>query len=184
MKNVLILHGTDNTSKRNWIPWLKIELEKRGYKVWTPDLPHADKPNIERYNKFIFPRWIFDTDSIVVGHSSGAVAILGLLEKLPTEITIHKAILVAGFTDDLNYEPVKEMFKKPFDYLQIKTKARRFTFFHSENDPFVPFWHGEKLRDILGGELVVLKGQAHFSTTTYPGDAYLKFPELLEKILE
>jgi hypothetical protein len=184
MKNILILHGTDNTSQKNWIPWLKMELKKRGYKVFTPDLPHADKPNIERYNKFIFSQWIFDKDSIVVGHSSGAVAILGLLEKLPTDTIIDKAILVAGFIDDLDYEPVKDMFVKPFDYQRIKTQSKGFTFFHSENDPFVPLWHGEKLQDVLGGELVVMKGQAHFSTTTYPGDKYLQFPQLLEKILE
>ena len=54
MKNALILHGTANDATRNWIPWLKKELENRNYRVWAPNLPGAETPNIERYNQFIF----------------------------------------------------------------------------------------------------------------------------------
>lgn len=183
MKNVLILHGTANDSTRNWIPWMKEKLEKRCYRVWAPDLPGADAPNIDRYNKYIFPKWLFDAESIIVGHSSGAVAILGILQSLPVDIVIRKALLVAGFTDDLNYPPVQAMFMKPFDWENIKMHAKSFYFFHSDNDPYVPLWHGEKLREYLGGELIVMRGQAHFSTTTYLGEKYRKFPKLLEKIL-
>lgn len=184
MKNALILHGTGNDSTRNWLPWLKKELERRGYTVWVPDLPHADKPNITTYNRFIFPKWKLNEDSILIGHSSGAVAILGILEQLPETIQVDKAILVAGFTDDLNSDSLKEMFVKPFDYSKIKTRAKKFIFFQFDNDPYVPVWHGEKLQNFLGGELVFMKDQAHFSTTTFPGKKYLQFPELLEKVAE
>ena len=77
-----------------------------------------------------------------------------------------------------------ELFVDPLDWKEIKKKAKHFVLLHSDNDPYVPLWHGEKLRDLLEGKLTLIKGQAHFSTTTYPGDKYLKFPELLEKILE
>ena len=97
MKNALILHGTANDSTRNWFPWLKMELEQHGYHVWAPDLPGSEKPNLKRYNKFIFSKWKFDKDSVIVGHSSGAVATLGILQSLPKGHTIDKALLVAGF---------------------------------------------------------------------------------------
>ena len=183
MKNALILHGTGNDPTRNWIPWLKKELESRKFHVWAPNLPGADKPNIKRYNEFIFSQWKFDSDSIIIGHSSGAVAIFGLLQALPEYVVINKALLVAGFTDDLDYPPVKDMFTKPFDWKKIKRQAKSFILFHSDNDPYVPLWHGEKMREYFGAELIVMNDQGHFSTTTYPGDRYKQFPQLLEKIL-
>ena len=82
MKNALILHGINSSSQSNWLPWLKAELEARGYKVWVPDLPLSEKPNIGRYNQYIFENWQLNKDSIVIGHSSGAVAALGLLQHL------------------------------------------------------------------------------------------------------
>jgi len=89
---------------------------------------------------------------------------LGLLEALPDDVVIDRAFLIAGFTDDLDFPPVKEMFVRPFDWKKIKMHAKSFILFHSDNDPYVPLWHGEKLKKLLGAELIVLKGQAHFST--------------------
>lgn len=181
MKNALILHGTDGNSKGEWFTWFREELERKGYKVWLPDLPGADEPEIPRYNHFIFSKWKFDSDSILIGHSSGAVAILGILQELSSSIIIDKAILVAGFKDDLDYDPVKKMFEYQFDWEKIKKHAKEFIFIHSDNDPYVGLEHGEFLKDKLGGELVLLPGQSHFSVSTM-GEKYRKFPELLKYI--
>lgn len=182
MKNALILHGAANNSHGNWFPWLERELKERGYAVWVPDLPRSDKPNIRRYNDAIFAKWHFDEDSVLVGHSSGAVAILGILQELPKDIIVRKAILVAGFTDDLGWESLRELFLAPFDWASIKKHARKIILFHSDNDPYVSLSHGEKLRDLLDAELIVMKGQKHFNISE--NLTYRQFPELLEKILE
>lgn len=182
MKNALILHGTNGNSQSNWFPWLEKNLRERGFKVLTPDLPQADKPNLKRYNNFIFSKWKFDKDSIIVDHSSGAVAILGLLQELPEDIVIAKAFLVAGFTDDLGWEPLNELFLMPLDFEMIKSRSRKFVLFHSDDDPYVPLEHGEKLKRLLNAELVVVPGQRHFSLEK--GPEYKQFPELLKKILE
>lgn len=163
MKNALILHGTDGHSKENWFDWLKQELEEDGYKVWVPDLPGANKPNIERYNDFILANkdWLFDSDSIIVGHSSGAVAILGLLEALPEGVKVDTCYLVGAFRNDLKWDALKDLFIKPFDFAKIKTKTNKFIFIHSDNDPYCPLDHAKYLAKELGGELIVKEGQKH-----------------------
>lgn len=181
MKNLLILHGTNGSSNENWFPWLRKKLIAKGYKIWVPDLPRADKPNVRRYNDYIFSKWQFDKDSILVGHSSGAVAILGVLQELPENTVIEKSILVAGFVDDLGWEPLNELFLIPFQWDKIKKHSKKFILYHSDNDPYVFLAHGKKLQKFLNAELIVLKGQGHFSLEQ--GSKYKQFPELLEKIL-
>ncbi len=181
MKNALVLHGTSGYSSGNWFPWLKKELAKHGYKVWVPNLPKADKPNLKRYNEYIFKNWKFNKDSIIIGHSSGAVAILGILQDLPPEIVINKAFLVAGFTTDLGWEPLKELFTRPIDWEKIKKRAHQFVLFHSDNDPYVPMWQGKKLRDLLFAKLIILKNQGHFNVSSNP--KFIQFPKLLQLIV-
>ena len=181
MKNVLILHGTSSDSLQNWFPWLKNELENRGIKVWVPNLPLADKPNIERYKQYIFERWKLNKDSIIIGHSSGAVAALGILQYLPVELQIDKTILVAGFKDSLGRDDLKGLFFRPLDFEKIKSHCKKFILIHSDNDPHVPLAHGQFLTGQLNGELVILDGQKHFNVLTM-GTDYLKFPQLLEYI--
>lgn len=184
MKKALILHGTNGNSNENWFPWLKEELEKNGYEVWVPDLPGSDKPNIQRYNQYIFGNkdWTFDSDTVLIGHSSGAVAILGLLQALPSGSMVKGCYLIGSFRNDLKWDALKELFNEPFNFDLIKEKSRLFYFLHSDNDPYCPLDHAEYLHEKIGGDLIVLPGQKHFSVGTY-GEAYRKFPYLLHLIV-
>ena len=178
MKNALILHGTANNSQGNWFPWLKQELEKRGWRVWSPDLPSADKPNMKRYIDFLLKNdWQFNEDSVIIGHSSGAVTILGLLARLPDENKVNICILVGAHRDSLGRENVKGLFEEPFDFDKIKRKARKFVLIHSDNDPYVPLSQAQYLADKLGGELIVKSGQGHFNLEQ--GPEYKQFPLVL-----
>lgn len=183
MKNALILHGTSSSSKGNWFPWLKEELEEKGYKVFVPDLPNADFPNVIKYNDYIFTHWNFDKDAIIIGHSSGATAILGILQDLPEGVVMQKAILVGGFGRSLGkgWEKLQGLFERPFSWERIKNNCRQFVFIHSDDDPYVPQEEGKFLEEKLGGELVVLKGQKHFSINT-AGENYREFPQLLQHL--
>jgi lincosamide nucleotidyltransferase A/C/D/E len=184
MKQALILHGTDDNSQENWFPWLESELKSRGYKVFTPDLPRADKPNIKRYNNFIFGNkdWRFDDETVIIGHSSGAVAILGLLQALPEDTTVKACYLVGSFKNDLEWDALKDLFIEPFDFEKIKNKSRTWYFIHSDNDPYCPLEHAEYLYGKIGGDLIILPGQKHFSVGTF-GESYRQFPYLLRHII-
>ncbi|OGE44288.1 hypothetical protein A3B45_02915 [Candidatus Daviesbacteria bacterium RIFCSPLOWO2_01_FULL_39_12] len=189
MKNVLILHGAGNNSQGNWFPWLKKTLEEKGHKVWSPDLPNSDTPVLKDWLDIIFSNkgWEFNEKSIIVGHSSGATLILKILENLPKDIKIDKAILVAGFVDKGSlpqfYQYKIDLLKTPFSYDKIKSSCKNFYFITSDNDPYdCELRHGEIMQKYLGGKLTTMQGEGHFNLEM--GGKYKQFPDLLEYIYE
>lgn len=169
--------------KSNWFQWLGKELEKEDYKVWIPKLPHAEKPNPCNYNPFLLDGWKYDKDTIMIGHSSGATAIINLLNNTDDNFQVGKAIMVAGFKDDLNWDPTRDLFIYPWDMEKVKKKADKFILIHSDNDSYVSVDHGEWFKDKLGekAQLVIMKDQGHFSIGS-AGEKYKEFPELLQYI--
>ncbi len=184
MVKFLILHGTDASPRDNWFMWLKGKLIGRGHQVWLPQLPNADKPNTQTYNDFILANKDFtiDSDTILVGHSSGAVEILSLLQHLPEKTVVKAAVLVSAFKDDLGWDTLTDMFGEPFDFEKIRAHASKFILVHSDNDPHVPLEHAEYLAEQLHGELIMFEGQGHFNTDLSPD--YEHFPELLDIITQ
>lgn len=180
----VILHGTNATHSDNWFPWLKAELEQRGHEVWAPDLPGAGRPNPKRYNEYLLSQgWDFN-DSVLIGHSSGALEILALVTVLPPSTTINTAIMVGSFTermlDDPSWEMLTELFYQPFDFEAIKQRVGDFIFVHSEDDPYCPIGQAEELHSKLGGEFVRFKDKGHFCLND--GPEFVELPELLEII--
>jgi predicted alpha/beta hydrolase family esterase len=187
MKNVLILHGTQADSKSNWFTWLKEELDKRGFKTWLPDLPNSNLPSLTGINKFIFSNkdWEFNSDSIIVGHSSGAIAILSILSELPSSVVLDECILVSYFTEGSSggkWELNAKLFDYDFDFARISKHAKKFIIVHSGNDPYAPLEDAKALAEKLGGELIIKKDQGHFNLEKSP--EYRQFPDLLNLIVE
>jgi len=87
--------------------------------------------------------------------------------------------MVGVFKDDLGWDNLGGLFETPFDYDYIKTKAKRFIFIHSDNDPYCPLEHAQYISDRLGGELIIKSEQKHFSVGIM-GEKYRQFPLLLE----
>lgn len=177
----VILHGTSASHQSNWFPWLKSKLEAEGHEVWVPDLPDPDHPNIAKYNKF-FKEQAYDfSDSVIIGHSSGSVAIGGLLQELPDGDDINTAILLGTFRGDLGWDALHGV-DITFDYQKIKTKAKRFIVIHSDNDPHCPLDGAKWIAKQLDAEFILLPGKQHFSKSIDP--TFDNFPELLDIIHE
>lgn len=169
--------------------WLKGILVGRGYHVWLPQLPGADKPIAKTYTDFLLAnkKFKFNEDTIIIGHSSGAVEILNLLQRLPKQTHIKAAILVSAFKDDLGWDSLHDLFGEPFegepfDFKKIKQHCGKFIFIHSDDDPYCPLEHAQYLAAKTDGELVVFEGQGHFNTEV--GPEYEHFPELIQFIDE
>lgn len=187
MKNALILHGAGNNSSGNWFPWLKKQLKKKGFKVWVPDLPDSNHPIQRDWLETIFSNsnWEFNESSVLIGHSSGATLILRILEKLPENMQIKKAVLVAGPLDKGSikkfWQYKEDLTKSPFNWKKIKSSVTELVLFYSENDPYdCGIRHGEEICRQTGGRLIFKKGQGHFNLEA--SKKYNQFPELLRFI--
>lgn len=177
----VILHGTDADSSANWFPWLRDQLSSGlGWDVWVPDLPGADAPDLRRYVPYLREHapWEFDRDVVLIGHSSGALAALGLLQSLDPRAKVRMAVLVGAFEDDLGWPELSGLFVEPYDFPALRGRAERYVLFHSDTDPYCPLEHAEHLAEHLDGALRVEPGQGHFSASTEP--PYTEFPKLLE----
>lgn len=45
-KRVFIIHGWDGNPDKDWLPWARSEIEKKGYEVTAPLMPDTEAPKI------------------------------------------------------------------------------------------------------------------------------------------
>lgn len=189
MKNILILHGSHGNPDRNWYRYLESKAKEKGYKVNIPDLGWIEKLDLNKTFNTLFEKGYINSETIIIGHSSGSVVALNILQHTPQSLVINKTILVAGFIDDdLNKELFKiitklnysKLFTDKWNWEKIKSGSKEFIFVYSDNDPYVPLKHAQVLYKNLGGKLVLVSGAKHFSTNTNP--KFTEFPEILDFI--
>ncbi len=182
MTNVFIFHGYGADPNANWFPWLKEELEKKGYSVFVPAFPDTNNPNREKWLEHMEQyKEHIDEDTIFVGHSLGAPFLLNILETL--DKPIKASFLVAGFVGSLgpDFDPyVGSIANRDFNWDKIRNNCRKFVIFASDNDPFVPLEKAEELHKLLPSELVIIKGAEHLNA----GSGYFTFDELRDSILQ
>ncbi len=157
----VLLHGFTGTSKGDFQPWLKTELEKQGHEVYAPDLPNTDHPDAEEQAKFVLDNFKFDENTVLIGHSYGTVTALRILEQLKQPI--HKYISVAGFAEPKfldKLRPFEETTNWNFDFSKIKNNVQEITFLRASNDTAVPQERSDSLLKNLKGEIVDFVAEA------------------------
>lgn len=179
MKNVSIFHGHGGTPNSFWFPWLKSELERAGYEVWLPQLPHTENPDLKEWLSFVLEYGKFDEETILVGHSCACPFILSILERI--EVKIRKAILVAGFITPLDEKP-DPILQESYDWEKIKAHCEEFIIINSDNDPWgCDDKQGRAIFDRVGGTLIIRHGEGHMGSDTF-NQPYKEFPLLLRLI--
>lgn len=180
-KRVFIIHGWEATPRSHWFPWLKVELEDRGFQVSVPAMPHSKKPKLDKWltrlKKMVGQP---DEETYFVGHSLGVITILRFLETLPHPQKVGGAVLVAGFAKPIGYKELNGFFVDFVNYHKIKKSAKKIIAIHSDNDPHVPLENGEILRDNLGAKLIVVPLAGHFRRD----DGFIDLPVALNSLLE
>ena len=187
VKRVFIIHGWDGHPDEGWFPWLKEELERKGFEVQVPEMPETEDPKIETWVLYLAqlvgkP----DENTYFVGHSIGCQAILRYLEYLPDGEKIGGAVFVAGwFTleslgTDEETETARPWLETPIDFEKIKNRTQNFTAIFSDNDPYVPAENQKMFKESLGAKITVEHKKGHFSGN----DKITELPSALEAVLE
>lgn len=184
MRRAVLLHGTDGAPDNNWFPWLKGKFEAEGYQVWTPQLWDAHTPNREKWDHQILGGRDL-SDTIVVGHSSGAVEVLNLLMN-PRCPHIRLGVMVGAWAggspvpgDGIVWDPGQFDGLFPpdgFDFAAIGANADKLAFLHGDDDPYCPLEQAQQLAKELGAPLTI-KHEGH-----HLGAKFTELPELWEII--
>lgn len=189
MKRVFLIHGWDGSPEEPMHKWIKKSLESKGFEVFAPEMPNADKPEIKSWIKKIGAIiGQLNKEDIFIGHSVGCQAILRHLEKLNKNEKVRKVILIAPWMHlDKNtieeegeevIEIAKPWMETPIDFKKIKTHCNEFIAIFSDNDPYVPLSNTDIFKKKLGAKILILKKRGHFD----PSSNIDKLPELLEFI--
>jgi len=187
-KRVFIIHGWDGYPEEGIFPWLKKELEPRGFEVFNPAMPNPIKPTIEEWTPFLKEKvGEPDENTILFGHSIGCQTILRYLESLPESSKIGGVVLLApwlGLTDEAFEDEEDKIIAKPWletpiNWEKVKMHTNNFVSIFSDNDPLVPFDNSEIFKDKLGSKVIVEHNKGHFSGS----DNVKELPSALDSIL-
>lgn len=187
-KRVYIIHGWDGHPNEGWFPWLKKELELKGFEVHVPQLPKPESPRIQNWvPKISEVAGQVDQSTFFVGHSMGCQAIARYLETLPEKTAAGGAVFVAGFfkrLTGLENDPDvqatdKHWLEAPINFKKVRSRLPKSVAIFSDNDPWVPLDNQDDFKEKLNSKIIVEHSMGHFSGN----DGVAKLPVVLNELL-
>jgi hypothetical protein len=185
MKRVFIIHGWEGHPEEGWFPWLKLQLENKGFKVCIPKMPNTETPKIGEWIPYL-EKMIGtpDEETFLVGHSIGCQTILRYLQRI--DVKIGGVVFVAGFVNLLpktfeeegTEEIAKPWLETPINWEKIKQNCDNFVAICSTDDPFVPIEDAEIFKDKLNAKILTFENKGHLSEEA---DIY-ELPEIVEEL--
>ncbi len=173
MIKAILIHGNGGSKPTDgWLPYLKAELEKLGIATQAPQFPDADLARSSYWLPFLKDNLKADANTILIGHSSGAIAAMRFAETNQ----ILGSVLVGSYHSDLGIEKEKwsGYFDTPWDWDAIRKNQQWIIQFASASDPWIPVTEARFVRDKLHTDYHEPSDQGHFA------GQYL--PEALEAI--
>lgn len=162
-------------NKSHWIPWTKNELEKRGIKTFTPNMPIPWKPDYDNWKKE-FEKIPVDENTILIGTSAGGAFLVRWVGEKQQKI--KKLILLAPTKTTKKDEFLKKLYDFKIDK-NIRNLAEEITIFIS-NDTEERIKAAKLYAKELNGKLIELENKGHFCIWDMGTE---EFPELLEEVL-
>jgi len=159
-------NGDSHIESDHWYGWLRDQLTQEGFEIIAHDMPDPIIAHESVWMKHILESMMPDNNTIIVGHSTGAVCSLRLLEK-------HKllgAILLGCNHTDLGYPEEKEAgyYDRPWNWSSIKSNAQWIVQFASQDDPFIPIKEPRLIHEQINSEYHEFTNRGHFMSPDVP----------------
>ena len=175
VKVIIIPGNGDSEPKENWYPYIQKGLEKIGISVINKKFPDPVLAREKYWLPFIKELGA-DENTILIGHSSGAVAAMRFTEQ----DKILGSILVGVYYTDLELEDEKKSgyFDKPWDWENIKNNQQWITLFASVDDPYIPIEQPRYIHQKLHTDYREYTDEGHFGSDKNKKE----FPEIIKVI--
>ncbi len=176
--NIVLLHGNNSGKEPGgagsdyWFPFAKREFEAMGLRVTAKNFPDPQIARMSIWLPFLKDECEANEHSILIGHSSGAIAAMRYCEKN----TILGSVLVGAYYTDTGdeYERMSGYFDEPWDWDAIRSHQQWIIQFASVDDPFFPIEEPRHVSEKLRTEYHEFTDRGHFFDS--------QFPELVEAV--
>lgn len=184
MKKAILLHGWEGRWYNHWFPWLQEKLEKRGFEIYSPDLPNTKTPNlreqIDSVSDFVQTMCAWD---IIIWHSLWWTLAMNLIHKF--NLSWIKAILVWPTYQGYNSDNEKKYSEESHKLLQAYTSENidtkemwnQYIICLSEDDKSIDLEKAEEYYCMFEDvEFLEFPNSGHFTKS----DGVTQIPEILE----
>jgi predicted alpha/beta hydrolase family esterase len=169
----ILIHGNGGcTAGDTWFPWLERELRTLGIAVINETFPD----NIKARARFWLPHLEAlgaDEHTILIGHSSGAVAAMRYAETH----RLMGSILVGVCHTDLgdSFEAASGYYREPWQWQRIRDHQRWIAIYNSTDDPHIPIAEPRFVAAQLKCSYFEYTDRGHFTDSR-------QFPEIVDYI--
>ena len=154
--------GCSPVYSANWYKWMKEELVESNVfsEVLLEDMPDPVHAKEKIWVPFILNKLKADANTVMIGHSSGAVAAMRLLEKN----TLKGCVLVSACHTDLGSESERlaGYYNRAWDWESIKSNTEWILQYHSTDDPFIPMAEADHVASNLSSDYKRFEDKSHF----------------------
>lgn len=180
MKNIkiILIPGNGNCSIHdNWYQSVGTNLKSHGFNVILREFPDRELARQEYWIPFLHDDLNANEHTILIGHSSGAVAAMRYAEKYP----ILGSVIVSAYHTDLGMETEKfsGYFSEIWNWDKIRANQKFISVIASQDDPWIPITEPRYIQSKLECEYHEFTNQGHFGRDCNKN----QFPEITQIVL-
>lgn len=166
IKIILIPGNSGGGPHDAWFPYLREKLGALGYTVIASEFPDNDLAREKYWLPFIKDSLNADEQTVLIGHSSGAVAAMRYAEKNK----ILGSILVGVCYTDLGdqKETISGYYNRPWNWEKIQNNQEWIIEFASTDDPYIPIEEQRFIKQKLNADYYEFTDKGHFMQKEFP----------------